>query len=162
MKAKFVRYGVINSRQKQKMWNGVEEDFHHAPESRGFYAMPYDFQEPYLVGSILYATQSSHNYTRNEKNGGYNQSGKKIMRRIRRVFELDGRAEIWHHLVGHVPNNEVVARSGSWVKTTVEAYRKAIGKECAANRRQARTPTFERATYDFDGFEVFIPREIHI
>jgi len=49
----FVRFGLLNHRNEQKMWvgnvKGSEHFYHKAPANRGFYAMPYLFQDFFLI-----------------------------------------------------------------------------------------------------------------
>jgi len=44
-----------------------------------------------------------------------------------RIFEHDG--EIWHHLVNTLSPGAIIARKGSWVKSTVSDYREALYRE---------------------------------
>jgi len=44
-----------------------------------------------------------------------------------KVFEYKG--EIWHHFVETTPQYEVLARCGSWVKTSYSAFLKAFSKD---------------------------------
>jgi hypothetical protein len=51
-----------------------------------------------------------------------------LIERIRpKTYEYDG--DIWHHLVQHAKEYEVLARNGSWIKTTMETYKKCLRKE---------------------------------
>lgn len=168
---KFVRYGKLKV-TKQK---GYEEDpssFHTPPARRGFYAMPYKFQEMFLIGGIdksqninipgkikekwIIDTVENINkkYENNpdkmcslkeylQLNNSYyttwiekNEKGQEVVwrsykepqyGRVRKEFYVDKDELIWSHLT-NVPNNEILARKGSWINTTVGTYCKYIKK----------------------------------
>ena len=165
---KFVRYGDLDRNKKQKNYVGsnkskdhpVTGDFHLAPVSRGFYAMPYDKEEPFLVGS-LETTQPERfkqfNYNKDpfemteEENDAYNRSidkhYKDQMNRNRKVFELKNQELIWHHLVDEVSINEIEQRRGSWILTTLKEYNKCRKKLYTIYDRQL----------DRDQLEIFVP-----
>ena len=52
-----------------------------------------------------------------------------------RIFEYDG--EIWHHIVAPVPQVDILATKGAWVKTTTENYRAALEKEIHSAQKGA-------------------------
>jgi len=156
---KFVRYGRLDKWAKQKNHVGnkktdldgnasSEITFHTAPTGRGFYAMPYKYEESFLIGSLdktqpdlfppIECDEEFKNVTYNpwrEDNSEYERAcasqkakEKKIYSKNRKIFTLKNTDLIWHHLAIYTPNNEIEKRSGDWVLTTVKAYNKAVKK----------------------------------
>jgi len=136
----FVRIGRLHL-TKQKGFGG--DSFHSPPSPIGFYAMPYRFQEIFLVGSV-YKTQSKQvnipkklqtdeilkiedNEERNElwvKREAYMS---KKMFELTHKFNVNDNVYVWHHLKS--PHNEIIDTHGSWIKTTMFEYRIALKKE---------------------------------
>ena len=54
-----------------------------------------------------------------------------------RIFEYDG--EIWHHLGNRLGPGEVLARKGSWVKSSVYDYKNALDSEMHAARKDGQS-----------------------
>lgn len=81
----------------------------------------------------------------------------------RHKFEYGG--EIWHHLGEYVDHKDILSESGSWVKTDIDAYAKAL-KQSDANERfdssKGRYTTGDRSRYKTyyaqDHYEVFIEK----
>lgn len=140
----FVRFGKLGLVKQ----DGFGSDTFHAPPApRGFYAMPKRFQELFLVGSIE-NTQKIKNMPKEDKYKDpetgehdwdkYERDNKKAFQKLRHEFSIDPTTEFWHHL--DVPNNEVLQRHNSWVKTTFRAWKKALSKESVKLRAKSLAP----------------------
>lgn len=154
----FVRFGGLDLKTQKGYSSKKDITFHEPPASRGFYAMPKIAQELFLVGSLdktqphIFAKAPEYPEDK-EVNGElskedqekwekerdafdwdkHNTDRDKRYTEIRREFKkIDG--NIWHHLVKQVPNNEVIERKGSWIKTSIKAWQKAFNKESLKNR----------------------------
>lgn len=157
----FVRFGSLNLK-KQK---GYGKDSFHAPPARyGFYAMVFFLQELFLVSS-LDKTQSEifkkdkskslddDDYFNSLSDKDIDEYWKekelivkqndKIKSSIRREFiKKDG--NIWHHLDdSNVKGVKVIARHGSWIKTSMEDYVKILNLNLMMER-YAHTSKDER------------------
>jgi hypothetical protein len=154
---RFVRFGKM-APVKQKGFGN--DTFHAPPTSRGFYAMPLKYQELFLVGSLDKYQPDQYNVTKRpdyqtataEDYDEWEKKYKKWFSGVRHEFTVSPTEELWHHL--RTPNNEVLARSGSWVKTTFNAWKKAVDKE----RMQLRGESMEQIRKDIDaGYEIKKP-----
>lgn len=135
---RFVRFGKL-ALVKQKGFGG--DTFHSPPAQRGFYAMPLRYQEYFLVGSIddfqpgqLNAPKMPDNDATGEEWNEWNIKWEKRFKAVRHEFIVGNDIELWHHLP--VPNNEVISRHNSWVKTSLRAWKKAVGKESVKLRAE--------------------------
>ena len=154
----FVRFGGLDLKTQKGYSSKDEGTFHAPPAPRGFYAMPKIAQELFLVGSLdktqpsifakapeypeykeINGELSKEDQEKWEKESDafdwdkHNKNRDKRYTEIRKEFKkIDG--NIWHHLVDMVPNNEVLERKGSWVKTSIKAWQKAFNKESLKNR----------------------------
>ena len=177
-KNKFVRYGRLDKYAKQKNHvNNKKTDmdgkpsseitYHTAPTSRGFYAMPYGYEESFLVGSLnatqpdLFPTDYAKDiYDENpfykedcteEKMEKYakklRRAEKDIYSKNRKIFTLKDSDLIWHHLDDKTPLNEIEKRSGAWIQTSVKTFFKAL-KRSLKNH--------EGFSYSRDHLEVFV------
>lgn len=200
---KFVRYGKLKV-TKQRGYEENPMSFHTPPAKQGFYAMPYKFQELFLIGGIdesqninipgkveeKWIIDTVENINREyeedpegiyslkdylEENDMYyktyiqkNIDGvdevwkeykKPLWGRVRKEFYVDKDELIWSHLT-NVPNNEVLARKGSWINTTVGTYVKYV-KKYVFNRRSELLKYYNGNinsipnNYSKDEFEVF-------
>jgi hypothetical protein len=113
MQSVFLRYGGLSLRT-QKGYDPHSERFHSPPARRGIYAFPQKAVELFLLG------------------GNYGGRSSKQKRQVVRHFTHNG--VLWHHFGDHCPPNEIMARHGSWVKTTVRCWQKAFRKESLQNR----------------------------
>jgi hypothetical protein len=71
----------------------------------------------------------------------------------RKKFKYDG--ELWHHLGNWLKPFEVINRRGSWTKSTVEAFKRALQKEMMLNKKSKMSGT---GGFTKDHLEVFIER----
>lgn len=139
---KFVRFGKMGM-VKQKGYG--KDTFHAPPAAGGFYAFPYRFQELFLVGSLDKLQPGQLGMPKSDKFkdpetgevdwDAYDKKRKERYSAIRHEFTIDHTTEFWHHLP--VPNSEVSARHGSWVKTNFRAWEKAVKKESVKLRAES-------------------------
>lgn len=154
----FVRFGKLGLVKQEAYGN---DTFHSPPAHRGFYAMPIRFQEYFLIGTIEVTQPDQFNMPKSNEIDYelYNKKRKERMSAIRHEFTIDVDDEFWHHL--NVPNNEVINRHNSWIKTTYKTWEKAVKKESLRLRSETggsfginsgvkRTGLFSK-----DHFEVF-------
>ena len=128
---------------KQKGYG--QDTFHAPPASRGFYAMPKRFQEYFLVGSTddfqpKQISLPKDDKFKNSETGetdwdAMRKKKKERMSDIRHEFTIDIDTELWHHL--DIPNNEVIARHNSWIKSSYKAWEKAIKKDSIQLRAES-------------------------
>lgn len=140
----FVRFGGVNLKKQKGYSKDNPKTFHSPPAPRGFFAMPKVAQSLFLVSSLdstqpgIFAKPKVPSSISNEKEleDHYKQYWKERDKRyqeIRREFKkIDG--SIWHHLVDDVPHNEIEAKHGSWVKTSIKTWQKAFNKISLSNR----------------------------
>ncbi len=153
----FVRFGGLDLKT-QKGYSQDDKTFHQPPASRGFYAMPKVVQEFFLIGSLDKSQPNvfpkAPDYPEHKEINGelspidqeewekaqaafdwdsHDKKYKKRKSEIRKEFRKT-EGNIWHHLVDKVPANEVLARKGSWIKTSIKAWQKAFNKESLQNR----------------------------
>lgn len=152
---KFVRFGKIGV-VKQKGYTTVESDksFHSPPAKKGFYAMPFKFQELFLVGCISatqniklptkivkeYITEREAKYDfcnsvilRDENNKPYIEHIEFDLHSLRKNFTVSKDDLIWSHL-DLIPNHLILARDGSWINCTVGTYIKYLPKFHSKNK----------------------------
>ena len=190
----FVRFGGLDLKTQKGYSSKDNATFHSPPASRGFYAMPKVIQEFFLIGSLdsyqpgimpqvpkhlIYPEdESPENLVKWEKSANefdwitFEKKKRNILSEIRKEFrKIDG--NIWHHLGANVPNNEVLERKGSWVKTTIKTWQKAFNKESLNNRygedfgtgtgRGEQSLTSARGLtgmYSKDQYEVFFDEKV--
>lgn len=66
----------------------------------------------------------------------------------RREFEVSGEMEVWHHLMQHVDESNVLARKGEWwILTTVDTLAHALHKEKHRVRVDIASGTWNTHTY---------------
>ena len=138
----FVRFGKLHL-TKQEGFGG--ETFHSPPSTVGFYAMPFKYQEFYLISSLS-KTQSDqlnipkelYNYDGDDMEIYKKRSDylKDKISKIRHEFYVDDDTLVWHHLTS-VKRNEIVEEHNSWVKTTIAEYKRALKKEIILYRAYA-------------------------
>jgi hypothetical protein len=138
---KFVRFGGLDLKNQK----GFGSDSYHAPPARrGFYSMPYVAQEFFLIGSMnkyqpgTMPKDVKYDETLPEDEmqtiwDQHEKRRKKALSSMRKVF-IKKTGHIWHHLIDETPNNEVIARHNSWIKTTMDAWRKAFTKMSLTQR----------------------------
>jgi hypothetical protein len=165
---KFVRFGKL-ALVKQKGFG--KSTFHAPPSQRGFYAMPLRYQEYFLIGSIDSYQPGQLNVPKKPTNDATEEEceswGKKWHERfkaIRHEFTVDNDVELWHHLT--VPNNVVISRHNSWVKTSLKAWKKAVSKESVKLRSESggelgiNSARKRTGHYSKDHFEVFFDTKV--
>jgi len=167
----FVRYGSLNLK-KQEFYSSDKESFHKPPVKYGFYAMPLIIQELFLIGCIekfqseIFCKEPDYDDT--VAWDLYEKQCKKIKRQIRRVFEKkDG--FIWHHLKEETKLEDVVAESGSWVKTSVKVWEKSFRKSIFNERIESTKLLNCKITevrsingcFSKDKYELFIDEKIN-
>ena len=141
----FVRFGGVNIK-KQKGYSQSPRTFHSPPAPRGFYAMPKIAQELFLISSMERYQPSAVPKIPKKEICGEDEEGIPICADIteeqwdefhrRRDIAIHAmrkeftkrRGNIWHHLVDQVKPSDVIASHGSWVKTDLESWKKAISK----------------------------------
>jgi hypothetical protein len=165
---RFVRFGKL-ALVKQKGFG--KDTFHSPPAPRGFYAMPLRYQEYFLIGSIddfqpgqLNAPKKPDNEASMEEWVEWNHKWDKRFKAVRHEFTVENEVELWHHLT--VPNNEVISRHHSWIKTSLKAWKKAVSKESTKLRAEAGgergiNSVYKRTGYTSkDHFEVFFDTKV--
>lgn len=71
----------------------------------------------------------------------------------RKKFTYDG--DLWHHLGDYLDNSEILARRGSWVKSSIDAFRKALIKDRLKDKLSRMR---DGIGYTKDHLEVFIEK----
>lgn len=137
----FVRFGKLHLTKQEGFGS---ETFHSPPSTIGFYAMPFKYQEFYLISSLTKTQSKQLNISKELYNydGDDMEIYKKLeeylkdkLSKIRHEFYVDDDILVWHHLTS-VKRNEIVDEYQSWVKTTVSEYKRALKKEIALYRAQ--------------------------
>lgn len=179
----FIRYGRLHL-TKQKGYNKNSkfntETFHAPPAPRGFYAMPIRFQEMFLIGSLEKTQPDYMKLPKNIKDNDmdYNEVYKIRKKRNKKLihkFKVNNDDEVWHHL--KTKNNVVIDAHGTWVKTTVREWKKALNKESLDCRSKTISTHFETTEsdggkriqevdkktgiYSKDQFEVFFDKKVY-
>lgn len=147
----FVRFGGLNIK-KQKAYG--EKSFHSPPAARGFYAFPKVAQELFLVGSIAKTQPGLIPKNNDDENVWLN-----CLRRIRKEF-IKSEGFIWHHLSEYVDHYEIILTNGSWIKTSMIAWRKAFSKMSISLRAQSQFSTGITGYYSKDHCEVFFDEKV--
>lgn len=178
----FVRYGGLSSVPQDGYTNDPNASFHSPPARRGIYAFVHPFVDTFLLGGREF-DQRRMEYVRdgkgeiiatghpeydkivaNKDSGdaqrwGWNywyaklKDGREAFTQHKSPNKFKYNGDIWHHL--DVPNGMVTARKGSWVKTDMSTYAKALQKEIGRY-----TAHKKRLGYDYciDHTEVFIEK----
>ena len=141
----FVRFGGLDLKNQKGFGR---DSYHSPPATRGFYSMPYVAQELFLIGSLdkfqpgtvpkplkgkLIGTwedgepKYDWSHLTTEDWDKHAKRKKKAISAMRKTFTKKN-GNIWHHLGDYVERNEVIATHGSWVKTTMSAWRDAFVK----------------------------------
>ncbi|MDI3320784.1 hypothetical protein [Pinibacter soli] len=182
----FVRFGSLNLNKQQGFG---ERGFHKPPAPRGFYAFPYTVQEFFLIGSL--PKTQPHQFPKTKLPAydetlpaeelekikedidafdwdGYYVKVHKVKQNIRKEFRKTSGC-LWHHLGDHVENHEVIARNGSWVKTSLMTWQKAF-KKCCLEMRYGDNDIIKVTSineskktcgrYVRDSFEVFFDEKV--
>jgi hypothetical protein len=146
----FVRFGGIHPK-KQKGFGS--DTFHSPPATRGIYCMPLIAQEFFLlsamdefqpgtmpkplegklVGYENGKPQYDWNHLTDEDWENYSKRKRKALSVKRKQFYRT-KGNIWHHLCDFVERNEIIATHGSWVKTSMSAWRDAFVKMSLTQR----------------------------
>ena len=143
----FVRFGGLNL-VKQKGYG--KDTFHSPPAPKGLFAMPYIAQELFLVSSLdktqPHQWPKSPEWKSEEERTDQEhkewtefdwdihvKKRNKVRKNIRKEFRKTT-GYIWHHLIEHVDNCEVVDRHNAWVKTSIAAWQKAFMKRSLHDR----------------------------
>lgn len=106
----FIRWGGVNSVNQKYTFHGDKsrDGYHSPPFGRGIYAFPLKCVDKFL---------SYHRIERNDKMHKFKYNG-----------------EIWHHLSDFVKPNEILSMNGTWVLTSMNAWRKAFSKSSINDR----------------------------
>jgi hypothetical protein len=123
----FVRYGGLDlKRQKgyssEPAERGDWSRFHEPPTSRGFYAFPKIFQDWFLLSDMEIFQPDTLS-----KKDGSKTAFKKSMGLIRKEFRKD-KGTVWHHLGPFAPKDKILDQHGSWVKTDIKTWARALSK----------------------------------
>lgn len=168
----FVRFGGLNLK-KQEGYSNSPSGFHQPPAPRGFYAMPKVAQEFFLIGSldqtqpeIFPKVPSFCDLTPEQEEEAwikYSKRSNKVYEYIRKEFVLKNESNLWHHL--YADNCDVLARHGSWVKTSFSTWKKCFSKESIKLRIESSEGNVNNTRgvcgyYSKDHFEVFIDEKI--
>ena len=92
---------------------------------------------------------------------------KSALRKLRKEFtKTDG--NIWHHLGDFIKRSDILDEHGSWVKTTIDVWKKALSKSSLNDRYGA--PAFSERSinktkgitgyYSKDHYEVFFDEKV--
>lgn len=138
----FVRFGKLHL-TKQKGFGG--DTFHSPPSTIGFYAMPFKYQDFFLISSLARTQSEQLNIPKELFN--YDGDDEEIYKKrekylkdkiskLRHEFYVDDDTLVWHHLT-NVKRNEIVDTHNSWIKTTITEYKKALKKEIVLSRAYA-------------------------
>jgi len=113
-------------------WN----NFHIPPVKNGVYAFPIKSIEPFLFG------------------------WKKNWELQKKEFKYEG--NIWHHLGDRCKPNEIISRSGTWVLTTFDIWKKAYSKQSINDKHWVGGKNINEPTVNVskDHYEVFISDKI--
>ncbi len=137
----FVRFGGLNLKKQKGYSNKEDVSYHSPPTSRGIYAMPKIVQEFFLISSIGNfqpgTLPKSPQYPKddtpenrekyNKESEEYDKKRKKNISNLRKEF-TKREGTVWSHLGDYIPNNEVIDRKGSWVKTSIKDWAKAFSR----------------------------------
>ena len=132
----FVRFGGLSKvrydKDKFSEWN----NFHIPPVKNGVYAFPIKSIEPFLFG------------------------WKKNWELQKKEFKYEG--NIWHHLGDRCKPNEIISRSGTWVLTTFDIWKKAYSKQSINDKHWVGGKNINEPTVNVskDHYEVFISDKI--
>jgi len=166
----FCRVGGLSS-VRQKGYDASMPTFHSPPLRRGIYAFVWPHIEFFLLSgknSRIGSMSSKFSWLK-DKEGNRIEDGKDlgekywteldpkddkwyyVKKKDMKYFEYYG--EIWHHL--EVRPKDVIERKGEWVKTSFDAYKKAIIKEVGSRALMKKRDGY---TYSKDHLEVFIEK----
>ena len=167
-----IRYGKLHLTKQKAFGN---DTFHSPPAPIGFYAMPIRFQELFLVSSL---DEFQPEYLKKPKNfenlsdEEYEKYERERRKKLIHKFTVKNTDNIWHHL--DCKNNVIIDRHGSWVKTSVSDWKKALKKESLKLRAESmgefakysgKIPLQEvrpkSGFYSKDNFEVFIDSKVY-
>ena len=173
----FVRFGGLDLKT-QSGYTSDPKTFHSPPASRGFYAMPKVAQERFLIGSIdkyqpgtMPKIKTRDKFKSDDEYFTYLDEFEKIkksaLRKLRKEFtKTDG--NIWHHLGDFIKRSDILDEHGSWVKTTIDVWKKAFSKSSLKDRYGA--PAFSENSinktkgitgyYSKDHYEVFFDEKV--
>lgn len=181
---KFVRFGGLNVKTQKGFG---KDSFHAPPTSKGFYAMPYKLQELFLVGSLsvtqpdifkktsefvklgdlpqikdfkswkdFEVAKDAYDKHHDELLKAQREDAKNKMRSIRKeFFKKDG--YVWHHLDTDTDPNEIISRNGSWIKSSLQAWNKAVKR---IRSREGTEEKFKGFKYSKDHYEVFFDEKV--
>jgi hypothetical protein len=168
----FVRFGGVHPK-KQKGFG--TENYHSPPATRGFYALPLICQEFFLLSSMdkyqpgtmpkplkgkLVGTWEdgdpkydwSH-LTDDDWNNHAKRKKKALSLKRKQFYRIRG--DVWHHLGDYIERNEVIASKGSWVKTSMSAWRDAFVKMSLTQRYGDKSGGFDFRTKSVNESKLF-------
>jgi len=138
---KFVRFGGLDLKNQK----GFGSDSYHAPPAtRGFYSMPYSVQEFFLIssmnkyqpGTMPKDVKYDNTLPSDEMQKRWDEHDKrrrKALSAMRKTFYRK-HGNVWHHLQEFTAPNEIISRHNAWIKTSMEAWRKAFTKMTLVRR----------------------------
>lgn len=135
----FVRFGKLHLTKQE----GFGDDyFHSPPASKGFYAMPFRFQEYFLIGSLESYQPEQYNVPKKLKtetiikeeddelrNNLWKEKEKlrnKKLTELRHEFFVPNDKLVWHHLERNAKPFEIIDRYNSWIKTDMGTYKRCM------------------------------------
>ena len=121
--------------------------------------MPKITQEFFLIGSLPLTQPYNFPKPHNDISG---EKSNMVYTLIRKEFVVKNDSNLWHHL--NVKNCDALERNGSWVKTTLKVWEKAISKESIKLRIESSHDVNSArgvvGHYSKDHFEVFFDEKI--
>lgn len=172
----FVRFGGLSSVPQDGYTTNPEASFHSPPARRGVYAFVVPFVDTFLLGGKDFDPRRQE-YVRDHRgeiitndhpdyekmmNRGQFKYGTRELKDGRYAlvvnkkpvkFHYDG--PIWSHLTDKVSHEEVLATKGSWIKTEMPTYVKALRKEIGEYQFHKQRTGFG---YTVDHMEVFMEK----
>jgi hypothetical protein len=113
---KLVRFGGLSAVDYKELYR--KGHFHAPPTRYGIYAFLHDYVDHFLWFWKLRDIKDPDSHTEEERKKWTN----KQWRRLKRIFMYDG--PVWVHHTDLFRGQ----RSGSWVKTTTQEFKKKFGK----------------------------------
>ena len=129
----FVRFGGLDLKN-QDGFSTIPKTYHSPPAPRGFYAFPQVAQEYFLIGSMdTFQPGTTPKYKEIDSYDEWSKKYKNARRKMKKVF-YKSEGSIWHHLSKYTPHSEIIDTHGSWVKTSIRAWKKAFSKASLKHR----------------------------
>lgn len=181
----FIRYGGLSSVPQSGYCANGPQCGHQPPANRGIYAFVKGFVEPFLLGGGNFAQGKKDMIDSRRQEWVRDRAGnvitdksgspewEKYMNGDSKLFSYpmkDGSTglvrqkspkefrysgEIWSHLGEHMRPEEVIARHGSWVKSDMRSYIRALKREVGVMKAQKKR---QGIGFTKDHLEVFIEK----